>query len=241
MSRSEPVLLALVGDRSASVAAHGRIPLALDALGRRHSWEIEADWRHSTSIDGSTDMGVYDGIWVLPGSPYADVGGVLLAISAARTGSIPFLGTCGGFQHMLLEYARDVAGLDVDHAESTPGEGSFLLVPLTCSLLGEVDSLTVLEGTRAAEILGSGRRTERYFCSYGPDSAYVPALEAAGLVVGARDDHGEVRMAELADHPFFVGSLFQPELASDAEDVHPLIEAFVLAAHERVLSRSVGA
>ncbi|TQS44007.1 hypothetical protein [Cryptosporangium phraense] len=94
----------------------------------------------------------------------------------------------------------------------------------------EVD---VVAGTRAAEILGAGRRTERFFCSYGLDDRFRARLEAAGLVFSAADDQGTSRMVELPGHPFFLASLFQPELSSDVSWVHPLIRAFADAAAEQ--------
>jgi len=230
MTASHPARLALVGDRSATVRAHERIPTILAALSGNDHEPIDAYWLHSTSIDDGTDLTGYDGIWVLPGSPYEHVDGVLHAIEVARTNAIPFLGTCGGFQHMLLEFARNACGLSgVEHGESHPDATEQLLVPLACSLLGEEAGITVLEGTLAATIMGAGPTTERYFCRYGLDTRYLAALEAAGLVVGGRDDNGEVRLAELPGHPFFLGSLFQPELSSDATWVHPLLVAFAAA------------
>ncbi len=87
----------------------------------------------------------------------------------------------------------------------------------------------VVAGTRAAEILGTAPRTERYFCSYGLDQRYLNALRAGGLVVAGRDESGEVRLAELPQLRFFMGSLFQPELSSTRAWIHPLIAAFAAA------------
>jgi CTP synthase (UTP-ammonia lyase) len=86
--------------------------------------------------------------------------------------------------------------------------------------------VTIVADTLAARIMGAGPTTERYFCSFGLNAAYLPALEAGGLVVSGRDSTGAMRVGELATHPFFLGSLFQPELASDSTWVHPLLRAF---------------
>jgi CTP synthase (UTP-ammonia lyase) len=183
------------------------------------------------------DLAQFDGIWVVPGSPYADRDGALAAIRTARTGPVPFLGTCGGFQHAVLEYARSVLGLDVDHAEDPSGAAAGpIIVPLACSLRGEQAEIEALPGTRAAGILGTAPRTERYFCGYGLDEGFRAALAGAGLVLSAVDGLGAVRMLELPGHPFYLASLFQPELADDDPDAHPLIRAFVAAA----LARSPG-
>lgn len=231
---SRPARIALVGDRSPHVLAHDRIPPALArsaaALGLGPD-AVDPYWIGSDQVADVPDLAGFDGIWVVPGSPYADRDGALAAIRTARTAGIPFLGTCGGFQHAVLEYARSVLGLDVDHAEDPTGapEGS-VIVPLACSLRGEEAEVDVVPGTRAAAVLGDGPRIERFFCAYGLDERFRAALAGGGLVFSAADGSGAVRMLELPGHPFYLASLFQPELSSDASWVHPLIRAFAAAA-----------
>ncbi len=233
-----PPRLALVGDRSAAVRAHERIPTILRALNTDRD-PIEAYWLHSTTVTGPDDLDGFDGIWVIPGSPYEHTDGVLAAVTAARTRGIAFLGTCGGFQHMLLEFARNVCGLGhVDHAELNPDAPECLIVPLECSLLGEEAPVAVVPGTRAASVMGAGITTERYFCRYGLDRAYLDTLLAHGLVVSGHDAQGDVRIADLAGPTFFLGSLFQPELASDASWVHPLLVAFTDAVRAHAASEA---
>jgi CTP synthase (UTP-ammonia lyase) len=225
-----PARIALVGDRSPHVTAHGRIPVAL-ANATPDPDAIDPYWIASEDVAGIPDLTGFDGIWIVPGSPYADRDGILSAIGTARTGGVPLLGTCGGFQHTVLEYARNVLGLDVDHAEDPTGATAGpIIVPLACSLLGEESEVNVVAGTRAADILGTGPRIERFFCTYGLDEHYRAALAEAGLVFSAFDTSGAVRMLELPGHPFYVGTLYQPELSSDATWVHPLIRAFAAAA-----------
>lgn len=227
---SRPVLprLALVGDRAADVLAHQRIPVALAALGRA-GHPVDTYWLGSSTLGSAEDITGFDGVWVLPGTPYADPGAVLRAITAARTGRIPLLGTCGGFQHMLLELAREVCGLDARHAETDPDADTPLLRPMVCSLMGEEDRVHVAPGTLAASLLGAGPSTQRYFCSYGLDEAQRPLLEAHGLRISGTADDGAARIAELPDHPFALGTLFQPSLASDTTFAHPVIAGFVAA------------
>jgi CTP synthase (UTP-ammonia lyase) len=234
-----PPRLALVGDRSPTVRAHGRIPALIDSPDTGVGEPIEQYWLHSTSIESPADLAGFDGVWVIPGSPYANAQGVLAAIEEARSGAIPLLGTCGGFQHLLLEFARHVCGLTTaENAEEHPDADDALIVPLTCSLVGEETTVIVEPGTLAASAMGAGTCTERFFCSYGLDERYLPTLEQHGLAVSARDQAGAVRMMELPGHPFFVGSLFQPELSSDPTWVHPLIEAFLAAVRAHALTGS---
>jgi CTP synthase (UTP-ammonia lyase) len=231
--------LALVGDRSSSVQAHQRIPGLVEATTTSDGPAIEVYWLHSTDIATPDDVAGFDGVWVIPGSPYENTDGVLAAIKAARTGGIPFLGTCGGFQHLLLEFAHDVCGLTaVDNAERDPGAAELLIVPLECSLLGEEATVLIEPGTAAAAVMGAGPATERYFCRYGLNPDYLDILQRHGLVFSGRDNSGEVRVAELPGHPFCLASLFQPELSSDRTWVHPLIVAFTAAvrSHAAILA-----
>jgi CTP synthase (UTP-ammonia lyase) len=225
-----PPRLALVGDRSESVRAHAKIPVLIDALATGAGPAIEIYWLRSTDITGPHDVAGFDGVWVIPGSPYLNPDGALAAIRAARTGLIPLLGTCGGFQHLLLEFARDVCGLAaVEHAEENADAAEPLIVPLECSLFGQEATVVIAPGTVAARVMGPGPTTERYFCRYGLNADYLQILQSHGLVFSGRDKRGEVRVAELPDHPFCVASLFQPELSSDPTWVHPLIAAFAAA------------
>jgi CTP synthase (UTP-ammonia lyase) len=226
--------IALVGDRSANVRAHTRVPAIVDALLGRDGIVLDPYWI-ATSDVSDCDVSGFDAIWLLPGSPYASAEGALAAARTARERRIPFLGTCGGFQHALLEYARDVCGLkNVENAEVTPDAAEHLIVPLECSLMGHEEAVMIVPGTLAAKISGPGRRTERYHCSYGLNPDYLEALADGGLRFSGFDDGGHVRIAELPGHPFFLCTLFQPELHGDGTQPHPIIRAFATAAAERV-------
>jgi CTP synthase (UTP-ammonia lyase) len=83
--------------------------------------------------------------------------------------------------------------------------------------------------------MGAERSVERYHCAYGLDRRYVERLEAGGVHFSARDDAGDVRVLELPDHPFFLGTLFQPELAGDGTRAHPVIRAFATACAARAV------
>jgi CTP synthase (UTP-ammonia lyase) len=152
-------------------------------------------------------------------------------VRTAREQGLPFLGTCGGFQHALLEFARNVCGLPgVENAEVTPEAAEHLIVPLECSLKGHEEAVMIAPGTLAAKISGAGRRTERYHCDYGLNPDYLERLSQAGLAFSGFDDSGQVRIAELPGHPFFIGTLFQPELHGDGTQPHPIIVALAAAA-----------
>ncbi|MFD8815254.1 hypothetical protein ACFV23_28120 [Streptomyces sp. NPDC059627] len=229
-SAARTATIALVGDRSPNVVSHTRIPLLLDALAERDRLVLDAYWIPSEDAEDADAVRGFDAVWVLPGSPYRSEAGVLRAIRTAREEGIPFLGTCGGFQHALLEYARNVCGLPrVAHAENDPGAEDLLIEPLACSLVGHEAAVRVEPGTLAESAIGSGRTVERYFCSYGP-SRHLDTLRAHGLLLSGHDEDGQVRVAELPGHPFFLATLFQPELSGDGSRPHPVIRALGRAA-----------
>jgi CTP synthase (UTP-ammonia lyase) len=227
--------LALVGDRSPSVRAHARVPQLLDALRVRDGIVVDPYWIPSTEAD---ELEAFDGIWVVPGSPYTDPDKVVAAVKTARLNGIPFLGTCGGFQHAILDLAENLAGIDTPrHAEYGIEDGA-IIVELECSLVGHEGPIVYTPGTLIAKIAGVERSLERYHCSYGIATDSIATLEAAGVIFGAHDQDGAPRALELRDHPFFLGTLFQPELAGDGTRAHPVIRAFAEATTLRARERS---
>lgn len=226
--------IALVGDRSPHVMSHTRIPGLLDALASRDGLVLDAYWIPTGGAAAEAASGAlarFDAIWVLPGSPYASEAGALAAIRVAREEGIPFLGTCGGFQHTLLEYARSVCGLaGVAHAENDPGAEDLLITPLACSLVGHEGLVHAEPGSLAESALGAERSVEHYHCSYGPEPRHLPVLTAHGLRLSGHDEDGQARIAELPGHPFFLATLFQPELSGDGTRPHPVLKAFAAAA-----------
>ncbi|KOV69280.1 glutamine amidotransferase-related protein [Streptomyces sp. MMG1121] len=224
--------IALVGDRSPNVVSHTRVPLLLDALAERDRLVLDAYWIPSQDAEAEGAVRGFDAVWVLPGSPYRSEAGVLAAVRTAREEGIPFLGTCGGFQHALLEYARNVCGLTgVAHAENDPDATDPLIEPLACSLVGHEAAVTIEPGSLAESVIGAQRTVERYFCKYGP-SRHLDTLRAHGLRFSGHDEDGQVRVAELPGHPFFLASLFQPELSGDGSRPHPMVRALARAAVE---------
>ncbi|MGH8112693.1 MAG: glutamine amidotransferase-related protein [Rhodanobacteraceae bacterium] len=102
--------VALVGDRDDTVPAHHAILLALKLAGDTCNILIEPVWVPTELVDRGAVLRDFNGIWCIPASPYRSVDGALVAIRFAREQQRPFLGTCGGFQHAIIEYARNVLG-----------------------------------------------------------------------------------------------------------------------------------
>jgi len=154
----------------------------------------------------------------------------LSAIRFARESRRPFLGTCGGFQHALLDYAEAAWGIAAAHAKSDPHADNPVVSPLMCALVEVKGSLHFESGSRLAKIYGSEVATEEYHCSYGLNPLYADRFQNGPMKVAARDDEGSIRAVELDDHPFFIGTLFQPERAALRDRLPPLVHAFVAAA-----------
>ena len=179
-------------------------------LGVEGSW----DWIATDAIpdEAFETFRPYGGIWCVPGSPYANANGALAAIRFARVSGRPFLGTCGGFQHALLEYAANVWNVGSPaHAESDPLASDPVIAPLECALIGVSDDLDLAPGSRLRHIYGRDRITEQYHCAYGLSPRYAARLNTGPLRVAARNPAGDVRAIELEGHPFFIAALFQPE------------------------------
>ena len=238
---SVPVI-ALVGDYSPSVPAHRAIPLALELARAEAKCEITWRWIATRDLhDAPRDLAEFSAVWLVPASPYENTEGALDAVRFARETRRPFLGTCGGFQHAVIEFARHVAGIaDADHAESNPSASTLVVTPLSCSLVEKSGDIHFDAGSLIRTAYASASATEGYHCSYGFNPAYRSALERAGLRFTAFDANGDIRAAELpacpepveraATHPFFVGTLFQPERAALHGATPPLVTAFVRAA-----------
>ncbi|MBF8190090.1 hypothetical protein ITP53_31055 [Nonomuraea sp. K274] len=229
--------IALVGDRSPSVRSHVRIPRLMEALRERDGIALDPYWVPTTDVAAGLDG--FDGIWMLPGSPYRDEAGAVEAARVAREREIPFLGTCGGFQHMLLEFARHVCGLDVAHAENEPGARDFLLTPLACSLAGHEGLVRLTPGSLIEQIMAAPATVEAYICSYGLNEDYKRTLAGHGMVFSGHAGDGAVRVAELPGHPFFLATMFQPELAGDGRRAHPVVTAFATAVGVRAGGRAL--
>ena len=222
----------LVGDHSPEVVAHRAIPRALELAGAKLGHTVSWRWFPTAQMqDAARDLVDCAAVWSVPGSPYANMRGALEAIQWARETGRPFLGTCGGFQHALIEFARNVAGLgNADHAESNQLAELLVVTPLSCPLVEKSGSLRFVPGSQLHRAYGDDETTEEYHCRYGLNAEYQTRLEKAGLRFSGIDDASEVRAFELPSHPFFIGTLFQPERSGLRGVVHPLILAFVRAA-----------
>ncbi|MBB4866663.1 CTP synthase (UTP-ammonia lyase) [Pseudomonas nitritireducens] len=236
--RRKALRIGLIGDRNSRVIAHWAIPLALQQSLLPHSGTLRIDWLDTPTLAQGQDLEAYSGFWAIPGSPYHDTEGALRAIRFARENQVPFLGTCGGFQHALLERARNVLGWsDAAHAEMDPQAARPVVSALPCSLLEVSESIRLVPGSHLAAIYGLAQIREGYRCSYGVNPQFQDELFGNSLRACAHDEDGNIRALEATDHPFFLATLFQPERKALAGIAVPLAEALLSAAFRYQSSR----
>src|SRR5260370_1623394 len=119
---------------------------------------IETAWLLTRSVEHAVKerLGGYDALWSVPASTYESMEGALRAIRFAREHAVPFLGTCGGSQHALIEYARHFLGLtEADHAESNPEAELPVIAPLACSPVEATGTIFLKRDSPIAAISGT--------------------------------------------------------------------------------------
>jgi CTP synthase (UTP-ammonia lyase) len=119
---------------------------------------------------------------------------------------------------------------DAEHEESAPGASRLLINKLSCSLVGKVETVRITPGSLAHQAYGQQEVNEQFACNYGVNPEYRQKLEGGGIRITGVDVEDKIRVVELSDHPFFIGTLFLPQLLSRPDRPHPLITAYVKAA-----------
>jgi CTP synthase (UTP-ammonia lyase) len=229
----------LIGDRDDNVVAHRAIPQALALASDAAAVPVEWEWLGTDTIGDGKTLHAFDGLWCVPASPYRNMDGALTAIRYARETRVPFLGTCGGFQHVVVEYARHALGwADAEHAEMAPDAARPVIIPLSCGLIEVRDNVHLKAGSRIAEIYDKTEIEEGYHCNYGLGSGFRVAIANHPLHVVAVDDQDDVRALELDNHPYFIVTLFQHERAALHGICPPLVKAFVQVAGDLRIGRA---
>ncbi len=221
----------LIGDFDSHVTAHRAIPAALRLAGEALQCTVEFDWLATDAMPDDNALQHFDALWSVPASPYRSMCGALSAIRFAREQRMPFLGTCGGFQHALIEVARNVHGVSgAEHAETAPGAANRVVSELACSLVEGSDVVSLRPGSRIALAYASPTANERYHCRYGLNPAFAGTVLNGPMRASAHDARGDARGIELDDHPFFASTLFQPERTAVTGAVPPLVRSLLAAA-----------
>jgi CTP synthase (UTP-ammonia lyase) len=240
------VRIGILGDFNPEFRSHHATNDSLQHAARKLDFELHSEWIPTpdlTKPDAHKILESFDGLWASPGSPYKSFDGMLKGIEFARTRDWPFLGTCGGFQYALIEFARNVVGIaDADSAENNSGSKNIVIYPVACAvpdrkgdapkLSGKVPEIRLRPGSYLQSFYGKNTEsvTEEYFCNFEVNPEYEWCTMEAGFPVVARGPEGEIRAVESPAHRFFVATLFQPQLSSTEKKPHPVVIAFVKAA-----------
>jgi CTP synthase len=244
-----PLRIALVGKYVELQDAYLSVREALYHAGVACGRDVEVVWVNSEKMQRGqicdcSPLKDVSGVVVPGGFGYRGIEGKVAAARWARENKVPYLGLCLGLQVMVIEFARHVLGTDspnsteFDHSTPHP----------VISLMPDQHAITdmggtmrlglypcqLVPGTKAAAAYGVGLVQERHRHRFEFNNAYRSVLSESGLVYsGVSPDDRLVEVAELANHPFMLGSQFHPEFRSRPNRAHPLFLAFVRAAIER--------
>ena len=247
---SNAVRIGILGDFNPEFRSHHATTDSLQHAARKLDLKVESQWIPTLSLTAHGAENIlesFDGLWASPGSPYKSFDGMLKGIEFARRRDWPFLGTCGGFQYALIEFARNVLGIhDADSAENNSGSGSgsknIVIYPVACAVTGRkgdapklsgmVPEIRLRPGSYLQSFYGKDKEivTEEFFCNFEVNPEYEWCAMEAGFPVVARGTQGEIRALESPTHRFFIATLFQPQLSSTEKNPHPVVLAFVQAA-----------
>ncbi len=229
------VRVGVIGDFDPESPTHRATSEALGHSGAKLGAGVDVSWLPTETLERGVEakLSRFDGLWCAPGSPYVSLEGAVEAVRFARENDRPFIGTCGGFQHVILEYARNVLGFDdAAHAEYDPYASMLFITPLSCSLAGKTMRVQIKAGSRTSGLYAKEEIKEQFYCNFGLDPARTETLFSGELNVSGHDEDGEVRVIELEGHRFYLATLFVPQTSSTAEEPHPLVSGFVEAARK---------
>ena len=245
------VEIAIVGKYVELPDAYLSIREALVHGGAHHDAQVEMRWIHSEDLEADEPaaiIGDAHGILLCPGFGDRGLEGKIAAVRYARERRIPYLGSCLGMQMMVVEFARNVAGMPGANTTEADPDTPFPVISLLSEQrqvedlggtmrLGGYDCRLVA-GTNAAQAYGAEVARERHRHRYEVNNALLPELERHGLVVAGRTLDGQlVEIMEVRDHPWMVGTQFHPEFTSRPNRPSPLFRDFVGAALEHARGR----
>lgn len=252
------VTIGMVGKYIELPDAYKSVNEALKHAGLKNRLSVHIKYIDSQDVEtkGTDVLKGVDGILVPGGFGYRGVEGKILTAKYARENNVPYLGICLGMQIALIEYARNVAGLEKANSsefdrnceqpvvglitEWQDAEGHIETRDDNSDLGGTMrlgaQQCHLIEGSKAHALYGKETIEERHRHRYEVNNNLLPQIEKAGLkVTGLSADRKLVEIIEVPNHPWFVACQFHPEFTSTPRDGHPLFEGFVKAARENQL------
>ena len=247
LSAENSVKVAIVGKYVKLQDAYLSVVEALGHAGGAHGVKVDIDWIDAEDLTGPEAsrerLGGADGVLVLPGFGDRGTEGKIEAARYARETGTPYLGLCLGMQIAVVEFARHAVGLDKANSTEFDPESPHPVIDIMPDQVGVEMGGTMRLGhypckiqpnTLAAEVYCEDLVQERHRHRYEVNNGYRDALAGAGMVFSGTSPDGRlVEMAELRDHPFFIGSQFHPEFKSRPLRPHPLFRGFVAACRDQ--------
>ena len=243
LSAEETVRVAVVGKYIKLQDSYLSVVEALGHAGGEHGVKVEVDWIDAEDlIDPALTkerLATADGVLVLPGFGDRGTEGKIEAARYARESGTPYLGLCLGMQIAVVEFARHSVGLTKANSTEFDPESPHPVIDIMPDQIGVEKGGTmrlghypcqIVPGTLASEVYGEELVYERHRHRYEVNNGYRDALSQSGMVFSGTSPDGRlVEIAELKDHPFFIGSQFHPEFKSRPLRPHPLFRGFVRA------------
>ncbi|GAB3034677.1 CTP synthase [Bowmanella dokdonensis] len=247
------VTIGMVGKYVALPDAYKSVNEALKHAGLKNRLTVNIQYIDSQDIEskGTGLLEGLDAILVPGGFGERGIEGKIMAVQHARENKIPYLGICLGMQVAVIEYARNVVGMQNANSTEFDPASPYPVVGLITEWLDSDGSLEtrsessdlggtmrlgsqlchLIKGTKVYDMYGSETIYERHRHRYEVNNNLRPQIEKAGLkVTGLSTDKRLVEIVEIEDHPWFVAGQFHPEFNSTPRDGHPLFEGFVAAA-----------
>ncbi len=244
----EPLPIAIVGKYVEFQDAYISVRESLYHAGVAHDVDVQIDWILSEDLEkgrGLDRLARAHGIVVPGGFGYRGIEGKIIAARYAREHKVPYLGLCLGMQVMCIDLARAITGNDEPNSTEFDHSTSFPIIDLMPEQRDIADMggtmrlgaypCALVPGTRAAGAYKSAVVHERHRHRFEFNNTYRDTMTKHGLVLSGLSPDGRlVEIAEMADHPFMVGSQFHPEFKSRPNRPHPLFKGFVEAAAARL-------
>lgn len=252
---TKEIVVGMVGKYVELPDAYKSVNEALKHAGLKNRLSVKIKYIDSQDLEikGTDLLAELDAILVPGGFGSRGIEGKILAAQYARENKIPYLGICLGLQVALIEFARNVAGMDGAHSTEFETKTPYPVVGLITEWINEDGEVEVRdedsdlggtmrlgaqlchlkEGSKVRQLYASATIYERHRHRYEVNNNLLPKIEAAGLnVTGLSADKKLVEIIENPNHPWFIASQFHPEFTSTPRDGHPLFEGFVAAAGE---------
>jgi CTP synthase len=242
------ITVGLVGKYVELKDSYKSIAEAFIHAGVANEIKVNVKWISSETAEDNIEelLAGLDGILVAPGFGERGIQGKINAVKYARENNIPFLGICLGMQCAVIEFARNVVGLEGAHSFEMNPETSFPVIDLMNSQKDVSEKggtmrlgaypCKIEKGTHAYKIYGKSLIQERHRHRYEFNNAYLEQFHQAGMVTsGINPDTNLVEIVELPNHPFFVGVQFHPEYKSTVEAPSPLFVQFIKAAYQHAV------